>query len=606
MPINSDKLRNENSFDYLQKIKIPAYMADDESGFPFAAKVAKIDEHSEYDESEPYGNLYTDFLQEIEAYIDDYRKKNNGEFPSKDGFDDLIDSVYLNRNAALEHTAEIIAPTVKKYNQTSGVEEAVTHTLKPDTPINRTTPTYEGSGQGRFLAMMAKNFKPMHTTSLPSVRKYKYQQLADHQLPVEIRFGTQAQRDGGEARVSPLFAAWCHAQKSKVPDGDIAHLYINNLGKDRGWSATGEGEKERNLTLKLEQFGEANPHIAVITLPADKGMLSSSKLTSTTNISMEHIKSSILSIACKNGKDFYISDHIKNKLYKRSLFKDKDNGDESVEHKKLSELLENSIKALGFERRVQLSEREQQALYFHFLKFELTNYIIDTLQPKSFNMSCKDAIDRGGVSSAYYNLIKSIKNGTPLSQEEFERALHAPPALVKGRGMNHHAKIIWNAIDCYLKGTNDKTPDWLTEWRNQNRPSCLVAAYKQSMADVIQKTKTQVGLVALHDSISAGKHDSSNHHRDLWRRRRRSSITRKYSGSDYGETKAASNSLKDIEDKLRTLVREEGRNYSVSPSDLNRIIPKWRTNNDYQCSSLFKSQYIELDTIKSSSSLEMD
>ncbi len=89
-------------------------------------------------------------------------------------------------------------------------------------------------------------------------------------------------------------------------------------------------------------------------------------------------------------------------------------------------------------------------------------------------MSCKDGIDRAGAASAYYNLIKSIQQGSPLSRQEFERAIHAAPALVKGRGMNYHAKILYNAIDYYLQAkqaSNEKLPEgaeWLLEWRNDN------------------------------------------------------------------------------------------------------------------------------------------
>src|SRR5690606_4438159 len=116
----------------------------------------------------------------------------------------------------------------------------------------------------------------------------------------------------------------------------------------------------------------------------------------------------------------------------------------------------------------QISPAQRQAVWFHFNKFELPNYIIQTLQPESINFSCKDAIDRGGVSSAYYNLVKSFETDHPLSREEFDQALHAAPAMVKGRGMNHHLKMIWNTVDAYVNANyqaiyEDPQKAWLIE-----------------------------------------------------------------------------------------------------------------------------------------------
>ncbi|OAJ33020.1 hypothetical protein [Piscirickettsia salmonis] len=74
---------------------------------------------------------------------------------------------------------------------------------------------------------------------------------------------------------------------------------------------------------------------------------------------MASVKESILSIALENGKDFYISEPVKHLLYMGSLFKGQ--GKDSDEYKKLTELLENSIKTLGFEGKRQLSKRERHA-----------------------------------------------------------------------------------------------------------------------------------------------------------------------------------------------------------------------------------------------------
>ncbi|QGN94126.1 hypothetical protein Psal071_02611 [Piscirickettsia salmonis] len=577
MPYNSDRLHNENSYDYLSQVNIPDYMVRDSESFPAVAGVAEIAKHAKYDHSFCYGDLYTDFLQELEDYIEDYSSKNSGRLPADIGFKELIDSIYFNESQVLEHTGRVIAPIVRGCHRPSELASAITHALTPALRINRTTPTHAGSKEGRFYAMMAANFKPMHVTSIPSVRKYSYQQ-AGQQIaqPIELRLGTQGQRKEGCARVSPLFAAWCEVQASKPVKNKISHLYINNLGKDRRdytWNLIKQGEKERVLTLKLEEFGRENyPHIAVITLPASDGMLSTYSLKSTELVAMENIKESILSIALKNGKDFYISEFVKHLLYTGSLFKEQ--GKDSDEYKKLTELLEKSIKTLGFEGKSQLSKRERHALYFHFLKSDLSQYIIETLQPNSFNMTCKDGIDRAGIASAYYNLMRSMKGQMCLSQEEFERALHAAPALVKGRGMNHHIETLWNVVDCYLNSMKERdeghqVPLWLTQWRDKNRPSFAVASYKQAIFGVIENTRSQTSLLMLYHAILEGKTNPFSEYHDIWRQR---SWMRQYS-NHYGKTATGKNSLKMIEDKLSALIAKDGLDLGIDPGEFYKVIP---------------------------------
>ena len=60
-----------------------------------------------------------------------------------------------------------------------------------------------------------------------------------------------------------------------------------------------------------------------------------------------------------------------------------------------------------------------------------------------------------------------------MSREEFERALHGAPTLVKGRGMNEQIEVLWNALDAYINaqdkaGVSKVIPAWLREWRQHN------------------------------------------------------------------------------------------------------------------------------------------
>ena len=159
-----------------------------------------------------------------------------------------------------------------------------------------------------------------------------------------------------------------------------------------------------------------------------------------------------------NNQDFYISQATREKIWPK--------GETTV----FKALLEKSFTHMGICLDDNITPAQAHAAWFHFLKFELPNDILTRTQASSFNMSCKDAIDRGGVASAYYNLMKSIELGHPLTRDEFERALQAPPAMVKARRMNKHIKNIWNAVFhtiCQIETSKGELPDnltWINDW----------------------------------------------------------------------------------------------------------------------------------------------
>src|SRR3990167_8516775 len=244
------------------------------------------------------------------------------------------------------------------------------------------------------------------------------------------------------------------------------------------------------------ELPEKHGNVAVITLPADHGLLNKkfvSQLKPKTDWTVTAAFDVMFQIAKGSSKepiqDFYISDKVEKLLYGVNL-----NGSLNTKAKeeKLNALLTNSFRKILCEDNPQespgqLSEAEQQAVYFHFIKYELTNFIIDTLKPPVFNISCKDGIDRGGVASAYYNLMKSFESSDKcLTEDEFNRALHASATNIKGRGVNNNLLLIWNAVNGYIEGFNksksnekeaapnivneNKIPEWLVVWRNKNAP----------------------------------------------------------------------------------------------------------------------------------------
>lgn len=536
--ITSEELHNQNCYAYLKALKISESVLSriEASDADLATNLRKTRDQQKYSNKVAYADLYTRFFSVVEeniktiydiprqellsqlasniglrhfvenSEIEEENNKETGEIPPAQParleeflakplrpvikrdvaqnpdkeieikqqikeLNDFILSIYHNDNEILENTFDAIKKIPLEHTPMSAsIEKDITHFFQPGPPtvnLHSQTPAQAGSAYGRLTAMMDDDFKPQHTTSLATIKHYEYNK---GRRLTEYRIGTQAQRHHGEVRISPLFERWLEAQADPYYDPSkplkITHVYFNNLGRDR---TDFEGKKEKDLTDALDKLETRHPNLVVITLPADKGLMHQSELFKTTDQQDytetfdEFLKIARGDKTAKNTtKDFYISAKAR-----ALIFRD--------EEEELKNLIKKSFTAMGIKEGESLTSAQRQAVWFHFTKYKLTNHILKRLDPNSVNFSCKDAIDRGGVSSAYYNLMKSIKVGIPLTREEFERALHAAPTLVKARGMNHHSKMIWNTVDAYINNNfdsimNDEKRAWMIEWRDLNCP----------------------------------------------------------------------------------------------------------------------------------------
>jgi hypothetical protein len=547
--VTSEILHNKNCHAYLSKLKLPPSVLERIRviDHTLAASLETVQRQTAYDPSFSYAALYTKFFTVVEGNIERiFDELNNKEERSDEeneqlaDLDAFISSIYDNDNKILESTFEAIQHIPLSFGPVNpGIEGAITkHLRDKGTRINprAQTPAEAGSAYGQASAFIGANFKPQHTTSIATVRTYDYKEQGHYVR--EYRFGTQSQRHERQARVSPLFERWLkvqarqHSMANADPtdasspqataksDPPITHIYFNNLGLDPINSSVKnilERGRERSLTLELHTLEDRHTNVAVITLPADKGLMDRSAFKDTTpNQPYADVYKEFLDVASQNPdstekvKDFYISDKIRKRIFCDSL----GNYSPEIEKAQIRILLNRSFEALGIRSEgAILSPAQKQAVWVHFIKFELPNHIIGRLNPQSVNFSCKDAIDRGGVSSCYFNLMKSIEAGNPMTRKEFERGLHAAPALVKARGMNSHSKLIWNAVDVYINAHYDEIRTdpkraWLIEWRDLNCPHSRVNAL---LATRVRQVREE--LEAARDDLPEG--DRKRHLIDL-------------------------------------------------------------------------------------------
>lgn len=458
----SDAIHNRNCYAYFLQLK-PLLNKKINALLPVFTKVQSL-MMQEYNENYPYGDLYSSCIASLEEFI------SNNSINKIKILDDLVQAVYHNDNHILEKPSEWINDIGAKTRPQKPTANKIKQKIKDtDNPINQRTPNNVGGVFSRLYSLFSKDFKPQYETNLPTIKNYSYKNGLD---PLEYRFSTQAQRHNGKTRVSPLFTRWLQINAEKSSSAQpICHIYFNNLGLDRS-DLNIAGSKERQFTLELHKL-EKNPSykVLVITLPAHEGLMDSNHYKiNNDRLPILSIFNEFLDVAKGKHHTSGISDFKMSREARKQLF-----GTVKNEEIILKRLLKKSFKAQGLEKNHFISTAQKQAIWLHFIKYELTNYIIGTIQPNSFNFSCKDAIDRGALSSSYYNLIRSFELNTPITRKEFERSIDAAAASIKGRGMNFHRKIIWNALNVYVNANYVKllaNPEksWLIYWRDMNCP----------------------------------------------------------------------------------------------------------------------------------------
>jgi hypothetical protein len=493
---DSDDLINYASFLFLR-----GFLSKEFEGTRLDFFLRGIKETCEtYHETFPYGDLYILFLRAIAEVIEQPFKDDIKE---KIQIDEFVKIIYRNPSEALKLTGDfihssIVKPITNKSNLSRNIEHIIASHLNHQShkKINQVTPQDARSTPERLNSIIGSNVKPQFSTNIPYVRKYEYNA---NKPPTDICMGMRTQMHHNHARVDPTFPRWLET----LPEDPmrVQHIYFNSLRRNKKWPLDLEGKREQSMTEVLHDLEErfkGRNNIAVITLPSNDGAISLDRRNKK-NLTLSDWQKQILAIALEDPnapkiEDFHISKKIREKIFKTVGMVDSDA--KKKEKEELEKLIKNSCVKLGYnDPHAIINLAQQQAIYFDFIKYELTNFIIEQLDPSSINFTCKDGIDRGGIASAYYHLISSIESGKAMSEEEFTCALHAAPALVKGRGMNNNIERLWNAISAYIDAQEGKKniPPWLYTWRDNYAP-------KNSKYDFIKRLDNYIKIRTKEES----------------------------------------------------------------------------------------------------------
>ncbi|WP_330924858.1 hypothetical protein [Candidatus Sororendozoicomonas aggregata] len=237
-----------------------------------------------------------------------------------------------------------------------------------------------------------------------------------------IRMGTPTiQAVGTLPELSPEFKRFIRAQ------GDNEHhLYINRQRR-----VGVEGQRSR--LLEKTRDDKTLEKLSVVTIPADGNLYHQTGKYSE-DVDFQTFSNTIVSHLLDDKEGFFFPSHL------RRTFSGEEN---SFEH-----FIENTLQEVKKELNIpdgkKLTQDKRRAILFHFLNKNLVTGLIQATRATSYNNTCKDDIDRGGMANAYLYAVSHWPEARKSTEalETFTRELEgmtfAPAVLVKKRGVIEH------------------------------------------------------------------------------------------------------------------------------------------------------------------------
>lgn len=265
----------------------------------------------------------------------------------------------------------------------------------------------------------------MHTTCFP----WKITDNSGFHQAGQIRMGSPSLEDG-----ESVLASFQHFIRIQFEHKHQPHLYINLLKNTDGSVINFERNTEAKRSRALHSLEQdSKSPIIVISLPADDRVLSTTPQDDISTV-QDLINRAIKGIR-KNQHDFYMSDNSQIALFTKE--KKIRETIETLFQQSLAHLFPGG-KEINFSKK--LKHNDLRMIWFDFVKLQLTEYILTKITHSTFNITCKDGIDRAWAHSMYYNEFREQRR--QLEDEDWLKFANRPAEIVKGREMNHHLTLL--------------------------------------------------------------------------------------------------------------------------------------------------------------------
>ena len=451
-----------------------------------------------YDSEVDYKKIYTK-LQKMCAILETQSADGTKEKTFHNNlfialYEPGIDLTEVINNAFLEFCDNNKKVAFKSLNQNQRWAKFITQTNDPLFNKNGKKQTLfwghpESIFERVFNGVFGLNYHAQNESNMPyelKVENISYEQpqnSEESKLSKPLRIGTQIEQDYGTPRIYANFEKYIAA---KAKPGEISHVYIN---KQKNNDDDLESRMERKRTQRLHEMEKPGSGIVVITTPADnsfffKGVSKGNMSTSDPNVAKDNLNDIINTIhdsIINNKNDFEFSEAAINEVF----------GGEELVHAAVTEMLERSSKKFGVENNFEkIDHLTRQAILMDFINVNLNDRILSKYQPDTYNISCKDAIDRAGIANLAYLMYKS---NYEMDENTFNRLLDVPAVLVKSRPLNDHFNVMYN----YVNKLNDNEffnekgmGKWINAWLGKNNPYANTVQQQIQNQDVAQEQST--------------------------------------------------------------------------------------------------------------------
>ncbi|MDR3623802.1 MAG: hypothetical protein P4L16_01540 [Chlamydiales bacterium] len=229
-----------------------------------------------------------------------------------------------------------------------------------------------------------------------------------------LRFGTPTIDGLRSTEVNPEFRGYLESLRAK----NEKHLYVSlqQYGKNNA-----DGKRNQCIIDLQKEF----PDFAVVVLAQDSKFYKQEDKWSQENLASQSFindfKEQLMDSTGASG--FYFPEDWRASAENRVRFETMLGGTLERVHKVM------------FNDKIELSREERKDFIETFYAF-LTLELLKTSQPHSFNMSCKDAIDRAGKCNALlYALLSSLSEDRDTVKKERTAMIHGPAWMVKKQAM---------------------------------------------------------------------------------------------------------------------------------------------------------------------------
>ncbi|MGB1272148.1 MAG: hypothetical protein ACPG5T_08745 [Endozoicomonas sp.] len=247
-----------------------------------------------------------------------------------------------------------------------------------------------------------------------------------------IRMGTPTRQTVlGTEEVAPEFCAFLQG----LPH-DFQHLYINRQKRSGV-----EGGRSKTLE-EFQDSPESSGKLTVVTFPAD-GELYEQKGSYSGDCTFSDMSGQLVDAMVSNSNGFYFPEKFRKELGGEEPFK---------------AFLHHAMEMMATELEVvqgkPMDVSLRRACIFHLLNKTLPEHMLKELKAETYNNTCKDDIDRGGMANAYMYLCKtapaSVQDSNMLEawMQDVEGVVFAPAITVKKREViQHRFDDLTNALE---------------------------------------------------------------------------------------------------------------------------------------------------------------